>query len=84
MQVRGPVKEVMAAIKQVDGVRDVKTKTSQADSLWQYDLDIEPGQDMRPALASTVVNNSWDLVELTTGGMSLEEIFLELTTQEEA
>jgi hypothetical protein len=35
-------------------------------------------------LASTIVQNSWDLVELTTSGMSLEEIFLELTTQEGA
>ncbi len=84
MQIRGPVKEVMASLKQVDGVKDVKTKTSQSDSLWQYELDIEPGRDARPMLASTVVQNSWDLVELTTSGMSLEEIFLELTTQEGA
>jgi ABC-2 type transport system ATP-binding protein len=82
MQIRGPVKEVMASLKQVDGVTDVKTKTSQSNSLWQYELDIEPGRDARPMLASTVVQNSWDLVELTTSGMSLEEIFLELTTQE--
>lgn len=84
MQVRGPVKDVMAALKQVQGVTDVKTKTSQSDSLWQYELDLEPGRNARPLLASTVVQNNWELVELTTGGMSLEEIFLELTTQEEA
>ena len=82
-QIRGPVKEVMDMLKKRDGVVDVKTRSSLGDGLWQYDIDVKPGQDLRPAVASSVVENSWDLVELTTLGMSLEEIFLELTTQEE-
>ncbi len=82
-QIRGPVKDVMDMLKKRDGVVDVKTRSSLGDGLWQYDIDVKPGQDLRPAVASSVVENSWDLVELTTQGMSLEEIFLELTTQEE-
>ena len=82
-QIRGPVKDVMDMLKKRDGVVDVKTRSSLGDGLWQYDIDVKPGQDLRPAVASSVVENSWDLVELTTLGMSLEEIFLELTTQEE-
>ena len=82
-QIRGPVKDVMDMLKKRDGVVDVKTRSSLGDGLWQYDIDVKPGQDLRPAVASSVVENSWDLVELTTLGMSLEEIFLKLTTQEE-
>ena len=83
VQIRGPVKEVMDLLKKKDGVVDVKTRSSLGESLWQYDIDIIPGRDLRPELASSVVENNWDLLELTTAGMSLEEIFLELTTQEE-
>ncbi len=82
-QIRGPVKDVMDMLKKKEGVIDVKTRSSLGNGLWQYDIDVKPGQDLRPAVASSVVENSWDLVELTTLGMSLEEIFLELTTQEE-
>ena len=70
-------------LKKIDGVVEVKTRSSIADGLWEYEIDVNPGQDLRPSIASSVVGNGWDLVELTTLGMSLEEIFLELTTQEE-
>ena len=83
VQVGGPVKEIMGMLKKIDGVVEVKTRSSIADGLWEYEIDVNPGQDLRPSIASSVVGNGWDLVELTTLGMSLEEIFLELTTQEE-
>ena len=82
-QIRGPVSEVMDLLKEKDGVVDVKTRSSLGDGLWQYDIDVLPGRDLRSEVASSVVGSNWDLVELTTAGMSLEEIFLELTTQEE-
>ncbi len=81
-QIRGPVNEVMDLLKKKDGVVDVKTRSSIGDGLWQYDIDVLPGRDLRSEVASSVVGSNWDLVELTTAGMSLEEIFLELTTQE--
>ena len=37
----------------------------------------------RPQAASVVVNNSWDLLELSPIGMSLEDIFIELTGDED-
>ena len=83
VQIRGPVKDVMELLKKKEGIVDVKTRSSLGDSLWQYDIDVESGRELRPAVAAAVVENNWDLVELTTVGMSLEEIFLELTTQEE-
>ena len=82
-QIRGPVKEVMDLLKQKDGVVEVKTRSSIGEGLWQYDIDVIPGRDLRHEVASSVVENDWELLELTTAGMSLEEIFLELTTQEE-
>ncbi|HYO89032.1 MAG TPA: hypothetical protein VER79_10305, partial [Candidatus Limnocylindrales bacterium] len=39
--------------------------------------------DPRPALARAVVEEGWDLLELRPVAASLEEIFLELTRQQE-
>ncbi|MBI4553499.1 MAG: ATP-binding cassette domain-containing protein [Candidatus Latescibacteria bacterium] len=83
LQVKGPVKDVLTALKAVDGVVEVKTKGSERDSVWRYDVESHPGQDIREHLAAKVVQNNWGLMELTTVGMSLEEIFLQLTTEEE-
>jgi len=83
MQVRGPAKDVMNTLKSVEGVKEVKVQSSIGGELWRYELDVEPGKDVRPVLATTVVRSSWDLVELSTAAMSLEEIFLQLTTREE-
>jgi hypothetical protein len=40
--------------------------------------------DLRPELARTVVERGWELRELTMHDLSLEEIFMELVTEEEA
>lgn len=49
-------------------------------------LEIEslPGQDPRPEIARMIVGNGYDLLELRPIGLSLEDIFLELTREEPA
>jgi ABC-2 type transport system ATP-binding protein len=39
--------------------------------------------DARPAVAATIVREGWDLLELQPMGMSMEDIFLQLTTEDE-
>ena len=46
-------------------------------------VDRESGQDIRTDLARTVVNEGWGLLELQAENMSLEDIFIKLTTAEE-
>jgi ABC-2 type transport system ATP-binding protein len=47
-----------------------------------FEVEMAPGQDARPALARVVVQGGYDLLELRPIGMSLEDIFLELTRDE--
>ncbi len=54
------------------------------DSVVGYEVDSEHGQDVRRELARAVVSNGWGLLELRPMRMSLEEIFLSLTTDEAA
>jgi ABC-2 type transport system ATP-binding protein len=47
-----------------------------------FEVESERGRDLRRELARAVVNNGWGLLELRPARMSLEEIFLQLTTEE--
>jgi ABC-2 type transport system ATP-binding protein len=46
------------------------------------EIEMAPGQDARPAVARAVVEADYNLLELRPIGMSLEDIFLELTREE--
>jgi ABC-2 type transport system ATP-binding protein len=63
------------------------TKVSVADSHAQfvgYEIESEPNRDVRRDVARTVIDRGWGLLELRPMRMSLEEIFLQLTTEEAA
>ncbi len=74
LRVRGEADELAATIKQVKGVQSVE---SQEDG--SVEFAFASGKDMRPEVAKHVIKAGYDLLELRPLGMSLEEIFLELT-----
>jgi ABC-2 type transport system ATP-binding protein len=46
------------------------------------EVDSERGRDVRRELAAAVVTRGWGLLELRPMRMSLEDIFLSLTTED--
>jgi ABC-2 type transport system ATP-binding protein len=48
------------------------------------EVQSEKGRDVRAELARAVVESGWPLFELKTSGLSLEDIFLKLTTTDVA
>jgi len=83
LDVKGPQKDVSRALSAVDGVNEVTQIVSLGRGLFSYVVTANPGTELRGQLASTVVGGGWDLMRLQSIGMSLEEIFLRLTTTEE-
>ncbi len=83
LDVKGPQKDVSRALSAVDGVNEVAITVSLGRGLFSYIVRANPGTELRGQLASTVVGGGWDLMRLQSIGMSLEEIFLRLTTTEE-
>lgn len=74
VRVRGEADELPARIGKVKGVRDVEAKPDGS-----VEFEFSAGQDVRPLVAKTVVQAGFDLLEMSPIGLSLEEIFLELT-----
>jgi ABC-2 type transport system ATP-binding protein len=73
--------DASAALSAVPGVTRV-AQADRRDSIVGFEVDSEHGQDVRRELARTVVSSGWGLLELRPMRMSLEEIFLSLTTDE--
>jgi ABC-2 type transport system ATP-binding protein len=74
IRVRGDSEKLSEKVKAVRGVTNVK---STADGTIEFQFN--PGQDIRPEIAKLVINEGYDLLEFRPVGMSLEEIFLQLT-----
>ena len=82
LEVQGPVSEITSKLKAMPGVVDVR-KIADADGRHRFQVDGELRKDIRSDLARTIVQNGWGLYELQSATMSLEDIFLKLTKEEE-
>jgi ABC-2 type transport system ATP-binding protein len=78
LEVRGDAAGAAEAVRGVRGVAAVRTVGS------TLEVDPEPGADVRPEVARAVVTRGLDLLSMQQVGMSLEDIFLHLTTTETA
>ena len=72
---------VQHKLEQVAGVSRVLCK-QQLDGRAVFEIESQKGRLVRGDLARTVVQCGWDLNELRSAAMSLEEIFLQLTQSE--
>ena len=82
MEIQGPAPAITSKLKAMPGVIDVHTVGSN-DGRHRFQIEGELKKDIRSDLARAVVQNGWGLYELQSITMSLEDIFLKLTTAEE-
>jgi ABC-2 type transport system ATP-binding protein len=73
--------EVRQRLEQVSGVSRVLPREAK-DGRLGFEVESLQGRQVRAELARTVVNSGWNLHELRAVGLSLEDIFLQLTAAE--
>ncbi|MBI2954494.1 MAG: ABC transporter ATP-binding protein [Chloroflexi bacterium] len=81
MEIRGQKGSVTNCLRAVDGV--VGVEINEQNGRQRYLVECKSGVDIRAQLAAAVVRGNFELLQLNTVGMSLEEIFLKLTTKED-
>ena len=79
LTVRGDNDGLIEKVKKVKGVQNVRALQ---DGSVEYQF--MPAQDVRPEVAKAVIQSGYDLLEMRAVGMSLEEIFLEVTKEDGA
>ncbi len=81
VEVEGPADQVAAVLRKVPGV--VNVSYSEAGNRNTFRLQLRRGEDLRDDISRAVIDNRWGLLGLQLESMSLEEIFLKLTTTED-
>jgi ABC-2 type transport system ATP-binding protein len=81
VQVDAAGADVETTLQAIPGVTQV-TGGDTRGTIASFEVNSETGCDIRRDLASTIVRQGWGLLELRPLRMSLEEIFLHLTTEE--
>lgn len=64
-------------LKSIAGIGKVKSIDDRA-----WEIESSPGKELRPVIAKKVIDAGFDLLELKRIDMSLEDIFLKLTTED--
>ncbi|MCZ6866268.1 MAG: ATP-binding cassette domain-containing protein [Chloroflexi bacterium] len=82
VEIQGPRIEVMGVLEKIRGVLEVACSPNGSDQN-VYKIQARRGLDLRPTVSRAVISNGWSLLNLQLVSMSLEEIFLKLTTSEE-
>ncbi len=83
VEARGEEAALLSVARAQSGVLAVHTRGAH-DGVVVFDVESESGKDVRAELARALIGKGHDLLGLQQMGMSLEEIFLQLTTTDSA
>lgn len=84
LEVQGQEQPLRDVLKQVPGVLKFTIEHAAGDSRLIVKVEAAPGQDIRSQIAAAVVSKGLPLYELRGVSLSLEDIFLQLTTEDSA
>jgi ABC-2 type transport system ATP-binding protein len=81
LTVDGPKEQVREKLTGIDGVLSVEAIEAPGNSA-TYNVECKLDSDLRSVLAAVVVSQGWGLLELKGVSLSLEDVFINLITQE--
>ena len=81
VELRGEPGMVETALKQLPSVLRVST-IGRIDGFVSFDVEAAPNEDIREAVFQLAVERQWTLRELSQSRVSLEDVFIHLTTKE--
>ncbi|MGA3115105.1 MAG: ATP-binding cassette domain-containing protein [Syntrophobacteraceae bacterium] len=81
LELSGPVQEFAQAIENMTGVQKVSLVSNGTS---KFVIETDPSSDIRPEIAAMAVQKGCGLLELKKMQLSLEDIFMQLVTEEPA
>lgn len=85
LKIKGPDAGLKERLREVTGVLSVESSVLDGDGeeVHSFSVETELKQDIRGQLARSIIESGFELVELRSMELSLEDVFTQLTTQEE-
>ena len=82
-QIRGEPSVVESALQALPGVARVSRHGTIDDGCTSFEVETHGGADIREAIFHLAVERQWSVRELAQTNVSLEEVFIQLTTKEQ-
>ncbi|MBC7190318.1 ATP-binding cassette domain-containing protein [Candidatus Aerophobetes bacterium] len=81
-EIEGPAEKVTEVLSNLPGVKKVNVERKIEDNLYGYLIETEKEKQIRKEIVSHVVKSGWSLLEIRPVSMGLEDVFVNLVTQE--
>jgi ABC-2 type transport system ATP-binding protein len=78
LEVQGPAEAISKRLRQVKGVTSVKLQDQR-----YHIVEYPANQDLRSKITEVVIKGGWTLLSMESIELSLEDVFLKLTTEED-
>ena len=72
-------KAIVAALKQLDGIKYVRADMEREKGVYDYDVESEEKVDIRHAINQLCREKGWNILMLQLSDLTLEDIFLKIT-----
>lgn len=82
VRIDGPKAEVEKMIKGISGVVTVRADMEREPGIFEYDIEVAEGKDIRRELFKRVADRSWYILGMKNTELTLEDIFLKITMGE--
>ena len=80
VQIEGPVKEVKALLEQIPDMQEVHLNRTIDKTIGEYELNAVEGCDIRREVFKRMAARNYPILLMRSSELTLEEIFLKLTT----
>jgi ABC-2 type transport system ATP-binding protein len=82
MTIAGPDKKVKEMLQQIYGVKEIEVQNRIRENEFSYIIEADKDIDVRKPIFHKLAEFGYPILELKSLSMSLEDIFLQLTTEE--
>ena len=82
-RIEGEKAAVLQALRTIPGIKYVRADMEREPGIWEFEMEAQPGQDIRRDINRIARENDWNIPLLKTMEMTLEDIFLKITMGEQ-
>ncbi len=79
----GKREDVLQAIRLIPGIKSVRAEMERDGGLYDYEIVLEDGADVRVMLNEMCKENGWSIFKMASDEMTLEDIFMKITMGED-
>jgi ABC-2 type transport system ATP-binding protein len=82
VRMEAPKAEMLQAVRALEGIKYVRADMEREPGIFEYEIEAEPGRDIRRDINRIAKENNWNILMLRTMEMNLEDIFMKITMGE--